>query len=143
MRKGIVAVAVAAFALAAAQPAAAVETFGVTHTTTDAEGNKLNQGANGRVLNSDGSGMDIQFECFANMSLPAIASAIGIRDCYIVGANGMKFHAGNIGGNPGTFTARWEVLLDAPRQRYRICVRSGALVQGASTFIEAPLVCSA
>lgn len=144
MRKTMLAaVAVIALMAFAAQPAVAAETFGVTHTATDAKGNQLNEGANGRILNSDAAGIDLAFECFANTSLPAFAASIGIPDCYLLGANGVKFHAGNVGATPGTFTARAEVLLDAPRQRYRICVSAKALIQGESTFLQAPLVCSA
>ncbi|HEX8084656.1 MAG TPA: hypothetical protein VF529_10240 [Solirubrobacteraceae bacterium] len=139
----IAAVAATALVAAAAQPAAALTTYSVAYTATDADGNKLNEGATARVVNDDASGMDIEFDCFANTTPPAISVSIGVQDCYIVGTNGARFDAENVGANPGTFTARAGVVLDAPRQRYRICVRANALIQGKSTFLQAPLVCSA
>ncbi len=139
----IAAVAATALVAAAAQPAAALTTYTVAYTATDANRNKLNEGGSARVVNDDASGMDIELDCFANTSPPAISVSIGIQDCYVIGTNGFRFDAGDNGANPGTFTAQTGIVLDAPRQRYRVCVRANALIQGQSTFLQAPLVCSA
>jgi type 1 fimbria pilin len=142
MRKILTAAIAATLLLAAAQPAAAIErTYSVQSTTTDASGNRLNQGANARVLNGDVTTVNIHVECFANTSPPAIS--IGLQDCYIVGADGTEYEVITAGAHPGPVTIATDVFRTVPRQHYRVCVDSNAFFSEDNNWVDAPLVCSA
>lgn len=141
MRKVLTTAIAAAALLGAAQPAAAIErTYSVQNTTYDASGNRLNEGANARVLGGDATTVVIQLECFVNTWRPAIGT--GVEACYVLGADGTKRRSlWTSSAQPGPFDVVAGVHT-VPRQHYRVCVEARAWFEDAVGWIDAPLVCS-
>ncbi|HEX8084655.1 MAG TPA: hypothetical protein VF529_10235 [Solirubrobacteraceae bacterium] len=139
------AIATVAVTAAAAQPAAALETYSANGSYITPNGHKLNQGSNARVLSGDATTVTISLECFANTSAPARGTGIDV--CEIRGADGSVRKSVFTGFHPGTFYATGQVFENIPRQHYRVCVRAdGAWYEGSALneeYFLAPEVCSA
>src|SRR5215208_34849 len=120
--RAIFGMAAASAALLAAQPAlAAVDTtWSVSETASDSDGNELTETANGQVLTSDASTMTIALNCTAR-ALPRGAGT-GITLCYLEGADGTRYSVADNTGMPGPADTDNGVIVDAPRQPYKVCV---------------------
>ena len=132
-----------AVALAVAIPgsasAAGVERFSFDNTQTDGT-HTIVQGGNWEVADLDDGTVDISARCAANAG--TLAAAVGIAECYLLGADGTRLDVGSFGSNPGGSTVSPAVFLDARKQRYRLCVRSNAFYINESVFFGTTLACS-
>ena len=140
MRRTVLAASLAAtIAAAAAQPAAAQESFGVSRTFTASANHAITQSGTGRVLGGDATTVDIALDCTATTMIPAVGT--GLLDCFLLAPDGRRHHAGQAGAFIGPAAARNAIFTDLPRQAYRVCVRSRALWQDQTEY-TAPRTCS-
>jgi hypothetical protein len=131
--------AAAAFAMAPATASAQslVPEFAVNDTQTQGS-HSISLTGVGRILSSDADSHLIEFDCSATASEPAVA--IGTPQCYLLGADGRRVDAGNIGGQPGMKSFASSIY-DLPRQRYRVCLNGHALFRDGE-FMATQVRCS-
>ena len=134
MRRIVLAVSlVAAASLGVVQEAAAVEkTFSVSKTFTAADGRQLTQSATGRILTGNATTLSASVDCEASTLSPA--AAIGLPQCFLIGADGTRYDAGDSGAIPGLGNAQWGVFHEIPRQRYWVCVKANVFWQDSTYF---------
>jgi hypothetical protein len=141
MRRTILAAGLAAtIAAAAAQPAAAQESFSVSRTFTPSANHSLTQTGTGRIVGGDTSAIDIALDCEATTMLPAVGT--GLLDCFLLAPDGKRYHAGTARSYPGPVAVRGALIENLPPVVYRVCVRARALWSDSSTEYTAPRTCS-
>jgi hypothetical protein len=136
MRKRIALAAVlaATAALGAAQPAAAADDFSVT-SSQEQNGYKLNQSAEGHIVRRANGMATVWLRCGTTA---LHASGTGLKQCYLLGANGLKYGPELTGAKPGPHDAIVDVR-EVPDQAYRICVQGSALfVDTGYAFLATP-----
>jgi len=131
------AVALAATSTAMAAP---VERYSFSNTQTP-NGHTIHQGGNWEVVDAGGDGVTVNFRCSANAG-DGEAIATGLLECYLLGADGSRFEAGHNGAVPGAHAVEGAVVIDAPRQSYRICVQANAFYASGASGAQTTLVCS-
>ena len=131
----------AAGVLSAASPAFAAKTINYTNSQTLAGGTVV-QTAHAAIVNETPGAVTVAFNC-STRTEGAVAAAIGLKACYLRGANGQRFDA-VLGGDAGPGTAYSEpgVVVNAPAQRYRVCVQTAGLWQATGDLFETTLACS-
>lgn len=118
--------------------------FGVTSVTTPdnprpAEtGRSLTQVATGQNVGGTLSSTNILVECAA-VAVPAVAT--NIQACYLLGADGLRYHVSTSGAKPGPGDAAAGGVVSVPLQSYKACIDAQALYQDG-TYLDAPLRCA-
>ena len=141
MRRAIVAATLAAsVVLGVAAQAAAAQEYAVEGTHRNAIGQSITQASHARTYHSDATTVTIQLDCGATTTPAAIAT--GIQQCYLLGANGTKYHASSSGAVPGPAAVAYGVFAGIPRQHYRVCVQANAYWRENQVTFTAPLICS-
>ncbi len=118
--------------------------FGVTSITTPDGGGlgstarSLTQVATGQNVGGTLSSTNIALECAA-AAVPAVAT--NIQACYLLGANGVRYHVATSGAKPGPSDAAAGGVLSVPLQSYKACIDTQALYQDG-TYLDAPLRCA-
>ena len=118
---------------------AATPTFSVRGTQT-ASGHTLVQTATGHIVRAEPTRKLIAVTCTATALPDGIAT--GVAECYLLGLDGRRFHAGDNRSNPGPIDVA-SAALTVPRQPYRLCVRSNAQFAGGSYQLTGNTYCSA
>lgn len=118
--------------------------FGVTSVTTPdggglgSTGRTLTQVATGQNVGGTLSATNIALECAA-VATPAVAT--NIQSCFLLGANGLRYHVATSGAKPGPGDAAAGGVLSVPLQSYKACIDTQALYQDG-TYLDAPLRCA-
>lgn len=134
------AIATLALVGALAQPASALDNHSYTNAQSSGA-NTITMHGFWQVQPNDDGTATIAFECYANGA--PFATALGFRQCYLEGENGVKYH-GRGGGdsNPGFVTADGDVVLGAKAQRHRICLQAAGQFPDGVEFFATTLACS-
>jgi len=100
----------------------------------------ISQGGNWEIVDTDGDTVTLDFRCAINGGTGA--AAVGLNECYLAGEDGVTFYRpGMLFSVTGPTWAEGGVGTNAPRQRYRLCVRSSVLFRDG-TSAGLPLDCS-
>lgn len=144
VRRTIIAALAATAALAGVQSAAAAPVYSVKRSYTMTAGT-LTQSATATVQGGTATTATITLDCAADATSTRdriAAAAIGITECFMLGADGSRHDAADVGAFPGSHAERHGIFHGLKRQPYRVCVKTNVFWRYESTFYVAPRVCS-